>query len=49
MDESGDMPYRSEWIAPTSKNTISATTAKRSTAILNYEYDSTDNDLLDLI
>ncbi|MFC3152749.1 TonB-dependent receptor domain-containing protein [Litoribrevibacter euphylliae] len=49
MDDKGDMPYRSEWIAPTAKNTISPTEANRRTAILNYEYDSINNDLLDLM
>ena len=47
--EEGDMPYRSEWIAPSPKNVLSATEAKRRTAIVNYEYDAKDNDLLDLM
>ena len=47
--EEGDMPYRSEWIAPTAKNTVAATEANRRTTILNYEFDSKNNDLLDLM
>lgn len=46
--EQGDMPYRTEWIV-SDLSDLRPTEANRRTATLNYEFDSNDNDLLDLM